>query len=340
MGLSGDSPILMDMEVMMLRYIIRRLLILIPIVIGISFIVFAILSFTPGDPVMNIVGNGADPHTYELKREELGLNDPFLTRYFNYMKGVVTGDLGQSWSYDTPVAAELARTIPKTLILALSSVGLMLVIGLPIGIVSAVKQYSIIDNVSMVAMLILTSMPLFWLGLMLMLAFSVRLRWFPATFPANGLGTILNWILPTVTCMASMMAALVRTTRSTMLEVIRSDYVRTARAKGATERTVTYKHALRNALLPVVTLVGLNFGLLMGGAIVTEKVFGIYGVGYLLINAVTSRDVPLVMGSILFVATCIGVVNLFVDVLYAYIDPRLRSLYVRVKSQAVKGGAN
>ncbi len=324
----------------MLRYIIRRLLILIPIIIGISFIVFAILSFTPGDPVMNIVGNGADPQTYELKREELGLNDPFLTRYLNYMKGVVTGDLGKSWSYDTQVSAELARTIPKTLILALSSVGLMLVIGLPIGIVSAVRQYSIIDNVSMVAMLILTSMPLFWLGLMLMLAFSVKLKWFPATFPTDGIGTIWNWILPTVTCMASMMAALVRTTRSTMLEVIRSDYIRTARAKGATERIVTYRHALRNALLPVVTLVGLNFGLLMGGAIVTEKVFGIYGVGYLLINAVTSRDVPLVMGSILFVATCIGVVNLFVDVLYAYIDPRLRSLYVRVKSRSVKGGAN
>lgn len=324
----------------MLRYIIRRLLILIPIVIGISFIVFAILSFTPGDPVMNIVGNGADPRTYELKREELGLNDPFLTRYLNYMKGVVTGDLGKSWSYDSPVSAELARTIPKTLILALSSVGLMLVIGLPIGIVSAVRQYSIIDNVSMVTMLILTSMPLFWLGLMLMLAFSVKLKWFPATFPTEGIGTIWNWILPTVTCMASMMAALVRTTRSTMLEVVRSDYIRTARAKGVTERKITYKHALRNALLPVVTLVGLNFGLLMGGAIVTEKVFGIYGVGYLLINAVTSRDVPLVMGSILFVATCIGVVNLFVDVLYVYIDPRLRSLYVRIKSQAVKGGAD
>ncbi len=321
------------------RYVIRRLLILIPIVLGISFIVFAILSFTPGDPVMNIVGNAADPETYELKRIELGLDQPFLTRYIKYMKGVITGDLGKSWSFDTKVTDELARTIPKTIILAFTSVGLMLVIGIPILIVSAVKQYSLIDNISMVAMLVLTSMPLFWLGLMLMLKFAVQLKWFPATFPTGGLGSFKHWILPTVTCMASMMAALVRTTRSTMLEVIRADYIRTVRAKGATEITITYKHALRNALLPVVTLVGLNFGLLMGGAIVTEKVFGIYGVGYLLINAVTSRDVPLVMGCILFVATCIGIVNLFVDVLYAYIDPRLRTLYVRIKRQVTKGVA-
>ncbi len=323
----------------MLRYIFHRLLILVPIVIGISFIVFAILSFTPGDPVMNIVGNGADAATYEAKREELGLNDPFLVRYINYMKGVLSGDLGSSWNYDTKVSEELGRTIPKTLILAITSVGLMLLIGMPIGIISAVKQYSIWDNLSMAVMLIITSMPLFWLGLMLMLQFAVKIKWFPATFPTEGLGTVKHWILPTVTCMASMMAALVRTTRSTMLEVIRSDYIRTAKAKGATEKNVITKHALRNALLPVVTLVGLNFGLLMGGALVTEKVFGIYGVGYLLVNAVTSRDVPLVMGSILFVATCIGVVNLFVDVLYAYIDPRLRSQYVKINTKKSKDAA-
>lgn len=320
----------------MLRYIIKRLLILIPIVIGISFIVFSILSFTPGDPVLNIVGNGADESAYEAKRLELGLNDPFLTRYINYMKGVFSGDLGKSWNYETRVSAELARTIPKTLILAVTSVVLMLLIGMPIGIISAVKQYSIWDNLSMAAMLILTSMPLFWLGLMLMLQFAVKIKWFPATFPTEGLGTFKHWILPTVTCMASMMAALVRTTRSTMLEVIRSDYIRTAQAKGATESSIIIKHALRNTLLPVVTLVGLNFGLLMGGALVTEKVFGIYGVGYLLVNAVMSRDVPLVMGSILFVATCIGVVNLFVDVLYVYIDPRLRSQYVKIKASGKK----
>lgn len=319
----------------MLKYIVKRLLILIPIVFGISFIVFAILSFTPGDPVMNILGNGADAQAYEAKQEELGLNDPFLTRYFNYIKGVLTGDLGQSWNYNTPVSAELARTIPKTLMMAVLSVGLMLLLGLPIGIISAVKQYSIWDNLSTAAMLILTSMPLFWLGLMLLQKFALDLKWFPATFPTDGMGTWKHWVLPAVTCMASMMASLVRTTRSTMLEVIRSDYIRTARAKGATEKRVVMKHALRNALLPVVTLVGLNFGLLMGGALVTETVFGIYGVGYLLVNAVKSRDVPLVMGSILFVATCIGVVNLLVDVLYAYIDPRLRSQYVTPKK--IKG---
>lgn len=315
----------------MLRYIIKRLLILIPIVVGISFIVFAILSFTPGDPVMNILGNGADAQAYAAKREELGLNDPFLKRYLDYMGGVITGDLGNSWNYNTPVAQELARTIPKTMMMAILSVGLMILLGLPIGIISAVKQYSIWDNLSTASMLILTSMPLFWLGLMLLQGFSLNLKIFPATFPTEGMGTWKHWVLPAFTCMASMMASLVRTTRSTMLEVIRSDYIRTARAKGATERRVVMGHALRNALLPVVTLVGLNFGLLMGGALVTETVFGIYGVGYLLVNAVKSRDVPLVMGSILFVATCIGVVNLLVDVLYAYIDPRLRSQYVTIK---------
>lgn len=321
----------------MIRYIVKRLLILIPIVVGISFIVFAILSFTPGDPVMNILGNGADEQAYEAKREELGLNKPFMTRYIDYMGNAVQGDFGTSWNYNTSVKSELARTIPKTLMMAILSVGLMLVLGIPIGVISAVKQYSLWDNLSTAAMLILTSMPLFWLGLMLLQKFALDLKLFPATFPTEGMGTWKNWVLPAFTCMASMMASLVRTTRSTMLEVIRSDYIRTARAKGAAERQVVFNHALRNALLPVVTLVGLNFGLLMGGALVTETVFGIYGVGYLMVNAVKSRDVPLVMGSILFVSVCIGITNLLVDVLYAYIDPRLRSQYIKPKQ--IKEGA-
>ena len=283
------------------------------------------MNLTGGDPARMILGEYAPQEAVDLLREEMGLNENFLIRYAKYIGGVLRGDFGKSYMTKLPVTTEILSRIPTTFRLAVLSMIICITIGLPVGIISAVKQYSLIDSISLVSALLLTSMPSFWLGLMLILLFSLKLGWLPSV----GVDTWQHYILPSVTLAATTMAVLLRMMRSTMLEVIRQDYIRTARAKGADERSVVFGHALRNALLPVVTVIGINFGIQLGGAVIVENVFAIPGLGTLMIDAVKMKDIPVVLGAVMFVALIAGIVNLLVDILYIYIDPRIKSQYVR-----------
>jgi len=311
----------------MLRFILKRLLMLLPVLIGISLLIFAIMSLTPGDPARLVLGSYATEEDLNAWREEHDLNDPFFVRYFDYIGDALHGDFGNSWATNNNVLEELSYRIPTTLKLTAGAMFLMIIIGVPVGIISAVKQYTPMDYITTILALILTSIPAFWLGLMLMLKFSLQLDWFPAT----GSDTFKHFVLPSVTLTAAIMANLLRMTRSNMLEVIRQDYIRTARAKGATENRVVFKHALRNALLPVITIIGLNFGNLMGGALITETVFSIAGVGTLLVTAVRMKDTPQVMICILFIAAAIGLINLIVDIIYMFVDPRLKTQFLKAR---------
>ncbi len=307
----------------MYKYVIKRLLMLIPVVIGVSFMVFFIMSLTPGDTAKAILGEDAPKEALEKFREESGLNDPVPVQYGRYMMGLVKGDLGESYKTGRSVAAEIFSRFPATL--KLSFWGMVFAVGLsiPIGIISATKQYSILDNVSMVLALLGIATPNFWLGLMLIIAFSLHLGWFPSA----GAEGWVSLVLPVITLGTGCMANITRTTRSSMLEVVRQDYIRTAKAKGVSQRVTVWKHALKNALMPVVTVIGLQFGSLLGGAVLTETVFAWPGVGTFLINSIKSKDTPAVMGSVIVFCVCFSIVNLIVDILYAYIDPRIKSKY-------------
>lgn len=310
----------------MIKFIVKRIMMMIPVILGISFIIFLIMNLTPGDPAQLMLGDNATEEQLEALREEMGLNDNFFVRYFNYMRNALKGDFGKSYRNNLPVFNELFSRFPNTLRLAFWGISISIIIGIPTGVISAVKQYTLIDNVSLITALFMTSIPSFWLGLMLVLFFSLKL----SILPATGVDTWRHFILPSITVAATTLAMLIRMTRSTMLEVIRQDYIRTAKAKGASDRKVIFIHALRNALLPIVTVIGINFGFLLGGALIAETVFAIPGLGSLMIASVRMKDTPMVMACVLFVAIVIGVVNLVIDILYAYIDPRIKSQYVKV----------
>ncbi|KAB3538614.1 ABC transporter permease [Alkaliphilus pronyensis] len=306
------------------RYIFRRLLLLIPVMMGVTFIIFTMMYFTPGDPARIMLGETAPEADVIRLREELGLDDPFLIQFGRYVKNaVIHQDIGRSYTSNRPVVGEITTRFPATLKLAALGVLVSVAIGIPTGIISATKQYSIFDNVAMVLALIGVSMPNFWQGLMTMLVFSVYLGW----FPSSGFSTPMHWVLPAVTIGTASCAIVTRMTRSSMLEVIRQDYIRTARAKGQVESKIINQHALKNALIPVITVVGLQFGYLLGGAILTETIFAIPGVGRLMVEAVLRRDLPIVMGGVLFIAVTFSIVNLCVDILYAFVDPRIKSQY-------------
>ncbi len=309
----------------MIKYILKRLLMMIPVILGISFIIFAIMDLTPGDPAASALGEGSSVEARERWREERGLNDPFFVRYGRFILDALRGEFPDSYSTNEPVNEEVLYRFPTTLKLALLGTALSVVVGVSVGIISAVKQYSIIDSVSMITAMLLTSIPAFWMGLMLILLFSLKLNWLPAT----GIDNWKSYILPMIAVAINTMASLIRLTRSSMLEVIRADYIRTAKAKGATQKQVIFKHALRNALLPVITQIGINFGIQLGGAIIIEQVFAIPGLGTLMINSVRLKDTPMVMMSITFVAIAAGLVNLVVDLLYTLIDPRTKSTFVK-----------
>ena len=309
----------------MAKYILRRILLMVPVILGVSIIIFTIMSFASGDPTVLMLGENASEEDIAELREELGLDDPLPVQYFNYIKDALQGDLGRSYQNNQPVAQEIALRFPNTLRLTIVGTILSIIIGVPIGIISAVKQYSWMDNCSTLIALVFTAMPSFWLGLMLMLFFSLRLGWFPAT----GSDTWLHFVLPSITLAAASMAMLIRMTRSTMLEVIRQDYIRTAKAKGAPEFRVIMGHAIQNAMLPVVTSIGLNFGRQLGGAIVIETVFNIQGIGLIMINGISSRDRPMVMAAVMLAAIMASLVNLLVDVLYTFIDPRIKSEFAK-----------
>jgi peptide/nickel transport system permease protein len=305
------------------KYILKRILMLIPVLIGVTFIVFSIMYLTPGDPAQLILGEKATPQAVAELRTQMGLDKPFIVQYFTFLGKAVTGDFGRSYTTNRVVFAEIFARFPNTLILAVVGVAVSVAIGIPIGIISATKQYSAIDNVSMFFALLGVSMPGFWLGLMLILIFSVKLQ----VLPSGGFTGLSSLILPAITLGYSSSAIKTRMTRSSMLEVIRQDYIRTARAKGVPERTVILKHGLKNALIPVITVIGLQFGSLLGGAVLTETVFSWPGVGRLLVDAIRSKDTPMVLASVVFLATTFSIVNLLVDILYGFVDPRIKSQY-------------
>lgn len=308
----------------MAKYIGKRLLLMIPVLLGVSFIVFAIMSLTPGDPARMILGAEAEEVAVEALRVKLGLTDPLLLRYVKWLWNALHGDLGLSYTTMQPVMSEILPRFPVTLIMAIGATIMKIVIALPIGVMSATHQYSWGDKISIFIALIFTSMPSFWLGLMLLLVFALALGWFPAIY-MNGDWT--SYVLPWITTALPAAASLIRMTRSYMLEVIRSDYVRTARAKGVKEKVVIYKHAMKNAMMPLITIIGNSIGAMLGGGMIIEQVFGLPGLGYNTITAIRSKNIPVALASILFVAILAGLVNLLVDIIYAYIDPRIKARY-------------
>lgn len=304
----------------MRHYTIRRLLQLIPVTLSVTVIIFLMLHLIPGDPAEILGGEEATIEDIRAIREQLGLDKPLVVQYFTYMMNICKGDLGRSMRTRRPVLQEIMDRYLNTVLLAAWSVVFMVILGITTGILSAIKQYSWLDNISMLVALFGVSMPVFWLGLMLMLIFAVYLGLFPTT----GIGTFKHIVLPAVTLGASATAVVARLTRSSMLEVIRQDYIRTARAKGLNEFLVIMRHALKNALIPVVTIVFLRFGALLGGAVLTETVFAWPGIGWLMIDAIWARDYPVVQGCILMIAISFVLINLFTDLLYGLIDPRIR----------------
>ena len=309
----------------MYKYVVKRLLLLIPTMFAVIFIVFSILALTPGSPGRMMLGPMAAAEDVERLNESLGFNRPFVVRFADYIGGVVVGDFGNSFSTGQPVFREIFARFPATLTIALIGVIGTALIGVPLGVLSAVKQYSFIDGFSTAMALLLAAIPGFWLGLMLMLFFSLHLGWLPAT----GVDTWRNFVLPALTISLPGAAFTLRMTRTTMLEAIRQDYIRTARAKGATEKQVIWQHALKNALLPVITSLGLAFGSMLGGTILIESVFAMPGLGTLLVIAIRSKDIPVVMGTVIFLAAMFCIIMLLVDLIYAFVDPRIKARYLK-----------
>jgi peptide/nickel transport system permease protein len=307
--------------------IVRRFIQLVFLLFGISFLVFSSMYLAPGDPASMIGGPTATESDLEAIRDNLGLNEPFLAQYGNYIAGVVQGDLGFSYQTRQPVSEAIAIRFPNTLKLAIASMVIAVIIGIFAGLISALRHNSWMDLTSTTFALAGISIPNFWLGALLILVFSVNLQWLPVAglsdpwFTVEGMKQL---ILPAITLGTGSAAMIARMVRSSMLEVVRADYVRTARAKGVKERNVIWIHTLKNAMIPVITVIGLNFGALLGGTIITEKVFAINGVGRLMIDAIAARDFPMVQGSVLLVATLFVLVNLIVDIVYTYIDPRIK----------------
>lgn len=303
----------------MYGYVIRRLLLAVPVLIGVSILVFAIIRFIPGDPARAIAGVHASPEYIEQVRRELLLDEGLHVQYFVYMSNLLRGDLGRSTFTRRLVTVELFERFPNTLVLAASAMFVASVLGLSAGIISATKRYSLFDNFSMLAALIGVAAPVFWLGVMFQLLFSVNLGW----LPSGGIGTWKHLVLPALTLGLATAALIARITRSSMLEVLGQDYITTARSKGLVERIVIYKHALKNALIPVVTVMGLQFGTLLGGAVLTETVFSWPGIGRLMVDSILARDYPVVQGAVLLLAVFFVMINLVVDVIYAFLDPRI-----------------
>lgn len=316
----------------MLKFILRRLLLMIPVLIGVILIVFCINQVS-GDPVAALLPADATQEQYDMKKAELGLDKPLVVQFVNYLKGIVTElDLGTSYQTSRPVRDEIMDRFPISIKLALISITISILLGIPFGIISATRQYSGMDYSVTVIALFFASMPPFWLGLMAMIVFSLKLGW----LPASGLSTWKSWILPSFTLAMSAVAVITRTTRSSMLDIVRQDYIRTARAKGLSEGTVIRKHALKNALIPVITVIGLQLGFIVGGAMVVEAVFSIPGLGSLMITAINQKNFPVIQGSVLVLALTVCLLNLIVDILYAFVDPRIKAQYSGGKRSAAR----
>ena len=308
----------------MIRYIIKRILWMIPVLLGVTFIVFTINRMTPGDPIYALMGSNITQEQYDAKEAELGLDKPFLTQFAVYVKGIVVDhDLGTSYQTKRPVSTEIAERFMTTIKLGLLGVLVTVIIGIPFGIISATKQNSPLDYGVTTVSMFFAAMPNFWLALMMIILFAYR--W--PILPASGLTGWKSWILPVLAVGLSPVASVTRMTRSSMLEVIRQDYVRTARAKGLSEGVIIRKHALKNALLNVITVVGFQISMVMGGSVIIETIFTIPGLGTLMMAAINSNNYPVIQGCVFVIAVTVCVMNLLVDLVYGLVDPRVMAQY-------------
>jgi ABC-type dipeptide/oligopeptide/nickel transport system permease component len=332
----------------MAKYIAKRLLLLIPVLIGVSIVVFVVMHAFTADPAATILGQHATADAIKALQDSLGLNKPIYVQYWTFFSHAVQGDLGQSLFTKTSVVKELVARFPATIELAIAAILFAIVLGLAVGVISAVKKNTVFDYASMVTALIGVSMPIFWLGLVLILIFSLTLHWLPVAGridlgiePVTITGFYLldsllsgnmeafrsaltHIALPAIALGSYSTAIIARMTRASMLEVVNQDYIRTARAKGLFEKSVIMSHTLRNALIPVITVIGLQFGALLGGAVLTETIFGWPGIGSYTVQAILNSDYPVVQGAVIFIATIFVVMNLIVDIVYAFIDPRIK----------------
>jgi ABC-type dipeptide/oligopeptide/nickel transport system permease component len=310
-------------------YALRRLLLALPVLFGVSLLVFAVLHLAPGDPAAIMLGAQATKEDVVRLHRDLGLDQPLVVQYVRWMGHVLQGDLGRSIPLGRAVLPEVLLRFKATLVLTAGALLIAILLGLAAGIVSAVKQYTWLDRISMGVAVTGVSLPVFWTGIMLILLFALQLRWFPSSGMSSPYGSgvadvLWHLVLPAVTLGTASAAALARLTRSSVLEIIRQDYVRSARAKGLAERAVIARHVLKNAINPIITVLGLQVGFLLGGAILTETVFSWPGLGSMMVRAIQARDYPLVQGGVLLIATSFVLVNLIVDLLYAVFDPRIR----------------
>lgn len=313
---------------------------LVPVLFGVTLIVFGLLYITPSDPAQMMLGPNASPAAYTQMKADMGLDKPFLVQYIRFLfgykhpvfgyRGLFFGDLGRSYISNRNVFELILSSFPNTLILSAGALFLALVIGVPIGILSATRHYSVLDMVFTVFALLGASMPVFWAAMVLIYTFANNLRIFPAM---SNPGDFVSLVLPIITLSMYSMAIIMRMTRSSMLDVMEQDYIRTARVKGMDEKVVIFKHALRNALIPVVTVAGLQFGQLLGGAVLTEKIFSYPGLGSIMVDAIYQKDTPQILGSVCFIALTFTVINLLVDILYGFIDPRIKSTFGKSKKK-------
>ncbi|HOG00549.1 MAG: Glutathione transport system permease protein GsiC [Firmicutes bacterium ADurb.Bin248] len=307
----------------MWKFVLKRLLALIPVLFGVTLLVFLILSFAPGDPARTILGAEATEEQINHLREEMGLNDNVFVQYARYIIKGVSGDLGTSYKTRLPVVTEIVSRFPYTLRLVVVGMIIAIIIALPLGVIAGVKQNSLFDRLSMVLSLLGISLPTFWVGLLCILLFSVTLGW----LPSGGNDSLKDMILPTLTISLCSLAGIARTTRSSMLEVIRADYIRTARGKGISQAKVVIRHALQNAMIPTLTVAGLQICNMIAGTVLVENIFSWPGIGRLLVTSIQERDIPLVLGCIIVFTICFTIINLVVDILYGVIDPRIKAQY-------------
>ena len=321
----------------MLRFIVKRLLMVIPVLIGITIVIQILIDITPGDPAKLMLGMHATPERIEELREQMGLNDPLPVRYWRYVSGVLKGDFGNSFTTKRPVIDEMKQRFPYTLILVSLSLVLSLLLGIPIGVFAATHQNSLKDNLAMFGALFCVSMPAFWFALMLVQRFAVKWR----LLPLGGVSDWTGWILPCVALALGMTAVIARQTRSNLLEVIRQDYITTARAKGLSKSKITYRHALKNGVIPIIMVAGGMFGTLIGGAFISETIFNIPGLGMYTLQGLYQRDYPVIQSSVLILSMLFAIVILIVDIIFALVDPRIRLQYThrgRKKQGANKRG--
>ena len=302
------------------NFLLRRLLLLIPVLWGVATLVFLLLHFIPGDPIDLMLGDSALGTDRETLRDQLGLNDPLIIQYIRYFGDLLQGDWGTSLFSKKPVFEEIMERVPATMELMFGAMVVTILVAMPLGLIAAVKKGTWIDQGSMIFSLLGVSIPNFWLGPMLILLFSIHFD----LLPVNERGGLEHLILPALTLGTSLASILARITRSSVVETLQAEYIRTARSKGISELRILLRHALRNALIPIVTVIGLQIGVLLSGAIITEAIFDWPGLGNLLISAINSRNYPLVQGCVLFIAGSYVMVNLMIDLLYAYLDPRIR----------------